>query len=87
MTFQPGDDGHFYLTPEQREGRREDKLVPDETVKKKIKKEELMKHLHEIGIKAAGTLKNGKNFADNTTYQWKSLNRRLWRAGRGNKKG
>jgi hypothetical protein len=38
MTFQPGDDGSFYLTPEQREGRRDDKSVPDKTVKKKLKK-------------------------------------------------
>ncbi len=38
MTFQPGDDGPFYLTPEQREERREDKMVPNKMVKKKLKK-------------------------------------------------
>jgi hypothetical protein len=38
------------LTPEQREERREDKMVPNKTVKKKLKKEELIKHLREIGI-------------------------------------
>jgi hypothetical protein len=27
MTFQPGDDGPFYLTPEQQEGRREDHVM------------------------------------------------------------
>ena len=57
MTFQPGDDGPFYLTPAQREERREDKLVRDKTVKKRLKKEELIKHLREIGIETNGTLK------------------------------
>jgi hypothetical protein len=34
MTFQPGDEGPIYLTPEQREERRKDKLVLDRTIKK-----------------------------------------------------
>jgi hypothetical protein len=38
MMFQPADKGPFYLTPEQQEERRGDKLVPDGTAKKKTEK-------------------------------------------------
>jgi hypothetical protein len=63
----------FYLTPEQQEERRENKFVPDRRVKKKLKKEELTKHLRELRVETGGTLKH--------------LQELCKRAGRGNRKG
>jgi hypothetical protein len=45
--------------------------VLDLLVKKKLKKEELIKHLHKLGIETGGTSKNYKNFARSTNYQLK----------------
>ncbi len=87
VTFQPGDKGPFYSSPEQQEERREDKLVPDKMVKKKLEKEELIKHLHELGIETGGTLKKLQELCKQHNFPTEVIEQKIVEGWEGKQKG
>ena len=58
MTFQPEDDGPFWLSTAQQEQQRSDKIEEGKTTKTQVLKEDLIKQLTTKGINATGTITN-----------------------------
>ena len=58
MVFSAADEGPFWMEAAEKEEKRKDSVIPNNFVKRRLTKEELMRKLQEKGVTATGNMKN-----------------------------
>ena len=85
--FSETDEGPFWMNPLEREERRHDKIMEGQFLKRKLSKDELIQRLQAKGVSATGNIKISPNFAELATYLLKNWSQKLYKDGKGNRKG